>query len=92
MVFSGRSTRSTRRDLIEVRFFPAPLVGALPEPPSELTITNSQPLLKTKRLRIINRKLLLYYTNVEDTMYNVILINKEHNAAVRRIKLKLNKL
>jgi len=36
MVFSGRNTRSTRNDLIDVRFFPAPLAAALPEPPFEL--------------------------------------------------------
>jgi len=30
MVFSGRNTRSTRSDLIDVRFFPAPLDAASP--------------------------------------------------------------
>jgi len=37
MVFSGRNTRNTLSDFIDVRFLPAPLVAALPDPPSELS-------------------------------------------------------
>jgi len=37
MVFSGRNTRSTLSDFIDVRFLPGPLAAALPEPPFELS-------------------------------------------------------
>jgi len=44
IVFSGRSTRRTRSDLIDVRFFPAPATPALPELPSDLSQKSEIPL------------------------------------------------